>query len=348
MAGEVVYRKAVPSDREGILAVSALFPDDWIPYGIDEALAAERGGFFVAEAAGRIVAICAAQVEGDRAWLEAMRVNPAYQGRGLATTLTAHVLEACGRWGCRKARLSTDRTNAPVHRFIGEKLGFSALGRWVVSEEETDLDPLTTQAPAGPTGAGAAVRVVGVVRAAGTVRAACPGDLDTVWGFLEESCRAGRVRPPWLMSRVADPWRIVDMSRAEVTRQIESGICLLHRSAPGGAAGEAIDGLALAGVFAQGSPLASDYGWSCVSFLEGQAPVVAALLATAMEVVGAEKTAASLTVSLPASQWETLLSIAKPGWPKGPALDGVIYEKDLGEDLTRGLRPCLGTRGCGP
>lgn len=327
MAGDVVYRRAVPSDREGILAVSGLFPDNWIPYVIDEALAAERGGFFVAEVAGRIAAICGARVAGNCAWLEAMRVDPAYQGRGLATTLTVRVIEACARWGCRKARLSTAKTNAPVHHFIGKKLGFVALGRWVVSEEETDLDPLGSRAPAGSTGSGEAA---GAVRATETVRAARPGDLAAAWAFLEESCRAGRIQPPGLMSLVGDPWRPVDMSRAEVARHIGEGGCLLHRPGPNEAAGEAVDGLAMVGVFPPDPGESTDRGWSCVSFLEGSPPVAAALLAAAVEVVRGEKTVATLTVSLPGSQWETLLSVVKPGWPKDLALDGVIYEKDLG------------------
>jgi GNAT superfamily N-acetyltransferase len=101
-------------DREGILALSSLFRNDWIPYAVDNILAQERGGFYVAELDGRVVAVCAAAGRGETAWLQAMRVDPDFQGRGVATALTAYVLDECLRLGCRSARLFTAVTNDPV------------------------------------------------------------------------------------------------------------------------------------------------------------------------------------------------------------------------------------------
>jgi len=265
---EVVYRKAGPADRESILAVSALFPDDWIPYAIDEALTRERGGFFVAEVGGKVAAVAAARISGDAAWLEAMRVDPAYQGRGLATALTVHILAACARWGCRKARLSTAETNAPVHHFIGRKLGFSALGRYIFSAEETDLDPLGTNRPA----AQAAVRP-------GTL-----DDIEAVCRFVSDRAREGYLRPAGLLASFGDPWRLVEFSPSEVARYAEAGGCLVHRPArEGGDAGSAeIDGVALyalvpedpfeAGPAGPGARPAAAPTWACLVYLEGCRP----------------------------------------------------------------------------
>lgn len=333
-----VLRQATPADREAILAVSALFPNDWIPYVIDDALGAERGGFFVAERAGRVIAICAANVhdcdQGDAAWLEAMRVDPAFQNAGVATALTRYVLDRCTAWGCRYARLSTSVSNRPVHHFIGDKLGFSNLGRWVFVDDLEDWDPF---------GAAPATPPLPVPDLAG-IRPAGPGDLSAIWSFIADRCRRGLIEAPWMISPLGDPWRVVDLTEAELGRQLRAGRAFVHETGQTrGATGPAgrrtgdrsIDGLVLFSLFPADPGRSIHRAWACVSFLEGDAPVVARLLAEALAAARRDGLAVRLAVSLPQSQWETLRTVTRPDWPAGgPSLEAFIYQKDLRHDAT--------------
>lgn len=311
MAGEnVVYRRATPTDRDGILAVSAHFENDWIGYVIDEALAYEPGGIFVAEIDGHVAAICAADVKGDHAWLQAMRVEPAYQNHGLATRLTERVLEACAAWGCRKARLGTAVTNAPVHHFIGGKLGFRDVGRWVEAEERADFEPFPS--PPEPD-------------VAGGLRAATVADLDETWAYL---LSAGG---PKLLSPAGEPWQVGDLSPDGVAAHLAGASSLLHRSAGADRRPGPIDGLVLLSPLPPDSDDEGGSGWGCVAYLDGPPPVVKALFAAALGAIRRENPAKLLHLSLARGQWERLAALVKPGWPtKGLEFDGVIYEKDLG------------------
>lgn len=319
-ASGVVFRSAGPADREGILAVAAKLPNNWIPYAIDEGLSLSRGGFFVTEIAGRVVAICQAHLRHDGAWLEAMRVDPEFQGRGLATGLTSHVLEACARWGCRRARLSTAVTNAPVHHFVGTRLGFRPLGRWVYVDEAPDLSPIdATTIPSDP----------------GPVRTAGPADLDPVWVFLAARYQAQRIRPAWLLSCPDHPWRLVDLTREELAQLLGEGWVLISEAlpdsgrSPAGSA-SAINGVAFAAVHPEDPFESGRPGWACVSFLEGSPKVMIGLLDGVLTAARRTPTVRTLDVSLPESQWDVFATLVRPEWlGRGPSLDAVIYEKDL-------------------
>ncbi len=362
---ETAFRRATRADREAILAVSALFPEDWIPYVIDAALGVDRGGFFVAERGGRVIAVCSAHLDGEAAWLQAMRVDPAFQNAGVATALTRHVLDSCRAWGCRYARLSTSVTNRAVHHFIGEKLGFMNLGRWVVADNLEDWEPFVAaqgKEVLGPAGAGDA-ETGRTARATGAAGAACarangatpagPQDAQAVWRFVEARSREGRVQPPWLVSPPGDPWRVVDLTPTLLSSYLRAGGVLTHAS------GGDLDGVVLCGVFpfnpsggeteggpgdktkggpgdeTKGGP--ADGSWAQVAFLEGSPTVAATLLAAALATMRARSRGAALALSLPRSQWETLMAVARPGWPPGgPALDAFIYHKDLAAGVTGG------------
>ncbi len=319
-ASGAVFRPATPADREGILAVAAKLPNNWIPYAIDEGLSVSKGGFFVTEIAGRVVAICQAYLRHDGAWLEAMRVDPEFQGRGLATGLTRHVLEACAQWGCRRARLSTAVTNAPVHHFVGTTLGFRPLGRWVYLDEAPDLSPIdATALPPDP----------------GPVRPAGPADLDPVWAFLADRYQAQRIRPTWLLSRPDHPWRLLDLTREELAQLLGEGWVLLSEAppdsgrSPAGPA-SAINGVAFAAVHPEDPFESGRPGWACVSFLEGNPKVMIGLLDEVLAAARRTPTVRSLDVSLPESQWDVFTTFVRPEWlGRGPSLDAVIYEKDL-------------------
>jgi len=308
----VILRRAAPVDREGILEVSACFDNDWIPYAIDRLL----GGvgcarFYVAEIGDRIAAVCAAEKQSGGAWLEAMRVRPDIQSRGLATALTEFILNDCAAWDCRFARLSTAVTNAPVHRLIGEKLGFHPLGRWVWAGGITDFQAL-------PAAAGAeAAGDPGVA----SVREARPDELERVWTFIQTRFRDGSVNPAHLVCPPEHRWSLVDFTRDVAGKLLESGAVLISESGPAAA----IDALAVM------MPESGHWG-PCLAFLEGVPPRVRALLAAALSRAAGSDPRQELLINLPASQWETLRRVVRPGWPPdGPSMEAVIYHRELGQ-----------------
>jgi GNAT superfamily N-acetyltransferase len=324
----VVFRRATPGDREGILAVAAKHPGNWIPYAIDEGLARPQGGFFVAESSGRVVAICQAHGWGDLVWLDAMRVDPEFQDRGLATGLTCYILEAGARWGGRRVRLTTAAANAAVHHFIGRKLGFRPVGRWVYASGSLDPASLRPrQSPRDP-----AVRT--------RIAPSHPAVIDAVQDLLGRSAREGTLSPGGLLSAPDDPWRLADLTREGLARLVEAGWVRIHE---GGSAEEpkrregalAIDGVAFAAVFAESPFAPGEPGWISLTCLEGKAEGKRALLEDILTVARGLPSAESLSVSLAGSQWTFFETLVAPGWsPEGLDLDAVVYERNIGNEGT--------------
>jgi len=320
----VVFRRATPADRDGILEVSACFENDWISHATDWLLGGDESvRVYVGDAAGKIVAVCAAEKFGRAAWLEAMRVRPDSQKRGLATALTRFILDDCRQWGCRAARLSTAVTNAPVHRFIGEKLGFRALGRWVWVDDLEDFD-LLAQPPAGARRARdlrpPEAPTPGPTPGSAAVREARPDELDRVWQFLETRFREGRVGPGRLICPPGHRWSLIDFTPAQAETFVREGVVLLAEAGAG-----AIEGLA---VLEPETP----YWDPCLAFLEGPPDRARDLLVEVLARTVEDAPEPRLMISLPATQWENIREILRPGWPPdGPSLLAVIYEKDLGQ-----------------
>jgi GNAT superfamily N-acetyltransferase len=309
----VTFRKAAPGDREAVLALSARLPNDWIPYEIDNMLRAERGGLYVAEANGRLAALCNAFITGDQAWLQAMRVDPDLHNRGIATTFTSFLLDQCGFERCRLARLSTDISNHTVHHLVGGKLGFRRLGRWVFFDLEEDIDGLTAPPDVS------------------AVRPGLPADLDPAWDFLEGRFRTGAVKPVRLAPPHSSPWLLADLDRGVLEEHLRAGRVLLSF----GGSPAAVDGIALWSFLTPDERPAQvedvfGTGWMGLQYIEGSQAVAAALFAAAIA-AGVREGAGSMVLSLAGTQWETLRGALRPDWPQGGfAMDAVIYQKDLG------------------
>lgn len=315
--GKAVFRRAGAQDREGILAVSSRHPDDWIPYVIDQALAAELGGFFVAEEGGEIVACCAASAAGEEAWLGAMRVAPEFGGRGLATGLTAYVLEACRGWGCRVARLSTAVTNGPARSVVERKLGFRTVGRWVWREVTfaQALEP-------GP--------LVGLLRAHGRrdegVRKARQTDTEGVLAFIRDRAAAGLLAPGGLVADPDDPWELWTLTAARLQRYLCPPAAVLVREEGRGRT----SGVALLGSEAPHEGSSGAHSTLVVALLEGGPGPTLDLLASAVE-CGLQAGATRLLLALPGSEHDVLTALLGTDRPRAEwVLETVIYEKDLG------------------
>jgi len=112
-------RPARPEDREAVLAFCMNTWDwgDYIEYVWDEWLHDPRGQMYVVAVDGKPVAVSRFRMlTPAEAWLEGMRVDPAYRQHGLATAINNVMLAEAKRRGATIARLMTESTNtAAIH-----------------------------------------------------------------------------------------------------------------------------------------------------------------------------------------------------------------------------------------
>jgi GNAT superfamily N-acetyltransferase len=143
--GDVLLRRARPAD---VVAIVELLADDPLgrarEVGADSAdLAPYRTAFaavdadpahllVVAEASDEVVGTLQLSVlpglsrrGARRAQIEAVRVGPAYRGRGLGRALVGWAVEEARRRDCALVQLTSDQSRADAHRFYS-RLGFVA------------------------------------------------------------------------------------------------------------------------------------------------------------------------------------------------------------------------------
>ena len=123
---DLVIRRARRSDKRDVLAAVRTIwgGQDRIPDVFDKWVTHRMGPFFVAESAGRVVAMGKLTIlNDDEAWLEGGRVAPRWRRRGIATTLIAHRIAVARERGVRVLRFSTASDNKPIHR-VARRFGF--------------------------------------------------------------------------------------------------------------------------------------------------------------------------------------------------------------------------------
>lgn len=126
---ELEIRPALASDYESVAAISARIWEghDYLPEVWPDWLHDPAGPLLVAIADGRPVAVDKITLHSpSEAWLSGMRVDPAYQGRGIARAVTAHTLRWLDERRVPVARFTTASNNKPIQR-IAEALGFRRL-----------------------------------------------------------------------------------------------------------------------------------------------------------------------------------------------------------------------------
>ncbi len=126
----VRIRAAQPGDRRAVRALCGrIWSDDYVPLAFDAWVRDRKGRFWVAIEDGRVIGIAKLTLSSDReAWLHALRVDPTYRRRGVATALLQHRLERARRLGARVARLDTAEDNIAVHRLM-RRFGFHRIAR---------------------------------------------------------------------------------------------------------------------------------------------------------------------------------------------------------------------------
>ncbi len=107
-------RPARPEDRDAILAFCSNTWDwgDYIEYVWDEWLQDTQGLLLVAVVDGKPVGVAHLKMlNATDAWLEGMRVDPAYRRHGIASALDTTMLAEAMKRGATKAGLITQSTN---------------------------------------------------------------------------------------------------------------------------------------------------------------------------------------------------------------------------------------------
>src|SRR5436305_1450812 len=113
-------RAAQPRDKRAVRDLcDRIRRGDYVPSVFDDWVRDRRGRLWVALVAGRVVAVAKLTLLGDReAWLHALRVDPRFQRRGVATALVEHRLARARGFGARVARLDTSEDNVAIHRLM--------------------------------------------------------------------------------------------------------------------------------------------------------------------------------------------------------------------------------------
>jgi ribosomal protein S18 acetylase RimI-like enzyme len=143
---EIEVRPAVAADREAVLAfggeereVGAVTAKRW-----DAWLADEDGALLVAVLDGRPVGVVDVRVmSADTGWLEGLRVDPAYRGRGVGRTLLSRALAAADARGVAIVRQFVAPDDAICLKLL-RRFGFAHIAEVeryegpALVEEETD------------------------------------------------------------------------------------------------------------------------------------------------------------------------------------------------------------------
>jgi GNAT superfamily N-acetyltransferase len=144
-ASSFVIRRAEAADKDQVLAFCQHTFDwgDYLHLVWDDWFADETGPLLVATLDEEPVGVAKVSlVTPTEAWLQGLRIHPAYRRRGLAWQFQSHCLNVARELGASVARLATSSKNAPVHKMT-ERVGM----RRVVEVE-------VLQAASGPPGQG--------------------------------------------------------------------------------------------------------------------------------------------------------------------------------------------------
>lgn len=140
MLNSIHVRPAHAQDKESVLAFcqNTFSWGDYIANVWDDWLTNTSGQLFVASMAEQIAGIVHVALLNDRiAWMEGMRVNPAFRRQGVAQTLDETARAFARERGCRLARLVTSVKNIAAQTML-ERIGYQRVARF----NEWDAEPL--------------------------------------------------------------------------------------------------------------------------------------------------------------------------------------------------------------
>lgn len=114
------------SDREDILEIAKHTWEghDYLPYFFDAWLKDKNSHTAAIEHDGHVVSLANLRVieNGRTGWMEGLRVHPNYRGKGIASTITKHVVEVAKKIKVERIRYTTATDN--IHSLhLGEMVG---------------------------------------------------------------------------------------------------------------------------------------------------------------------------------------------------------------------------------
>nr|MDA8217832.1 GNAT family N-acetyltransferase [Dehalococcoidales bacterium] len=123
---QIVVRPARPEDRGPVLAfsVNTFSWGDYLEQVWDQWFVDPKGQLFVAVADGLPIGVEHVTFVGEgEAWLQGLRVDPAFRQKGVGTTLTKETIRFAVDHGAHVVRFFTAVGNTPIERMMGH-LGF--------------------------------------------------------------------------------------------------------------------------------------------------------------------------------------------------------------------------------
>ncbi len=179
----VVCRPALPKDSADVLAMTSRIWEghDYVPHYWQEWLEDPYGLLIVAEYAGRVVGIVRITcMGGGEWWLQGLRVDPDYQGWGIASRLHDYVLDYWQRNLGGVLRLATSSARLPVHHLC-ERTGFRRVAEYLsYTAAALDGSPVGL-APLGETQSSLALDFVKTSQ----LYELCFGYIDLSWEWSE-------------------------------------------------------------------------------------------------------------------------------------------------------------------
>ncbi len=137
-------RKAQLEDTERILAISAQIWDgnDYVPSTLASWFADPNGELLVAEVDGTLASFAyRTWLLPGHAWLQGIRTDPAYRGRGVGKALSHALIDHACRDGATQISLSTYFDNTSSIRIV-ESFGFERAASFVLLERTSAAPPL--------------------------------------------------------------------------------------------------------------------------------------------------------------------------------------------------------------
>lgn len=130
--GRFSLRRARLTDLSDVRRISGRVRSaDYVPRSFPRWVRDPRSYVLVAESRGRVVAVSRARlVTPHEAWGQGIRVDPAWQGRGIGLAITRHWPDVLHRRGARVARVAVLGGNVASQRMVA-KSGFRIVARSV-------------------------------------------------------------------------------------------------------------------------------------------------------------------------------------------------------------------------
>ncbi len=143
---ELNIRHAEPGDRPALEAIAAQTwdGDDYLPRVLDVWFADPHDGFYVATFRDQVVGVTKLTrfAEGEW-WLEGLRVDPAFQGRGISRILHHFVINEARQHREGVIRFSTASLNEAVHK-LAAQTGFEFKAAYLGYSADPLAEPVAT------------------------------------------------------------------------------------------------------------------------------------------------------------------------------------------------------------